>query len=323
MSRLNWDWVMMLSRFCKRPVFSVFSLLFLFWPGLPGAEQVTLGDCRQLQEVQEKFNGTLEYSDALLWKIEKEGHGPSHIFGTIHVSDPGIVDLPEPVSSTLNTSESFVMEALPEQEEIEKLKQMMDFEDGRTLKDFLDEKLFYKTADILSTYQISREEAMFMKPWAAFLVMNYPAEQGLPLDLQLLNIAWQNGAKIHGLESLSEQGDVFNSLQIDTQIRFLLDTVCNYEIVSRDFEKMKSLYLERDLKGLFDYSNKYTFSEEPIYKELIRKLLIDRNYVMVERMQSALKSGNAFIAIGAMHLPGREGVLALLEKHGYTITSVY
>ncbi|MBI4006546.1 MAG: TraB/GumN family protein, partial [Gammaproteobacteria bacterium] len=144
-----------------------------------------------------------------------------------------------------------------------------------------------------------------------------------PLDLQLLNTAQQNGAEVQGLESLSEQGNVFSSIEIEAQVQFLLDTVCNYEIINKDFEKMKSLYLERDLQGLFNYSNQYSFSEEQIYKNLIRKLLIDRNYIMVDRMQSVLETGNAFIAIGAMHLPGEEGVLALLGRQGYKITSVY
>ena len=45
--------------------------------------------------------------------------------------------------------------------------------------------------------------------------------------------------------------------------------------------------------------------------------------MMTERMQQVLAGGNAFIAIGAMHLPGDDGVLSLLAKQGYTITAVY
>ena len=56
---------------------------------------------------------------------------------------------------------------------------------------------------------------------------------------------------------------------------------------------------------------------------LIKKILVDRNYTMTERMQPMLESGNAFIAIGAMHLPGEEGVLSLLAKNDYEISLVY
>ncbi len=55
----------------------------------------------------------------------------------------------------------------------------------------------------------------------------------------------------------------------------------------------------------------------------MKRLLTDRNYIMADRMQSILQKGNAFIAIGAMHLPGEEGVLSLLNKQGYKIHSVY
>lgn len=48
-----------------------------------------------------------------------------------------------------------------------------------------------------------------------------------------------------------------------------------------------------------------------------------RNSRMVERMQDYLHKGNAFIAIGALHLPGEKGVLHLLEQKGFTVTAIY
>jgi hypothetical protein len=44
---------------------------------------------------------------------------------------------------------------------------------------------------------------------------------------------------------------------------------------------------------------------------------------MVDRMQPFLDAGGAFIAIGAMHLPGDDGVLSLLANKGYEISAVY
>ncbi len=86
---------------------------------------------------------------------------------------------------------------------------------------------------------------------------------------------------------------------------------------------MKQLYIERDLKGLFIYSQKYTVPGDKVYDELMDKLLTQRNRKMAQRMQAQLQAGEAFIAIGAMHLPGEEGVLNLLEQQDYTIKLVY
>ncbi len=122
---------------------------------------------------------------------------------------------------------------------------------------------------------------------------------------------------------MREQIDIFDTMTLDKQVKLLSDTACHYEIVEADFEKMKSLYIARDLAGLYAYSQRYSQSDDDLYNELIKKLLIDRNYTMAERMQPMLKNGNAFIAIGAMHLAGEEGVLSLLANNEYEISLVY
>ena len=50
--------------------------------------------------------------------------------------------------------------------------------------------------------------------------------------------------------------------------------------------------------------------------------ICDRNHVMAERAAPILTKGNVFIAVGALHLPGEEGVVALLQKQGFKITPV-
>ena len=314
---------MMPPDFFKLGRYLLATIGLLVWSCCIRADQVTHEDCRPLQPASKKLAEPLEYSDAVLWKVSRDGQEDSYIFGTIHVSDARITTLPQSVSDALNNAGVYVMEALPEPEESLKFSQMMFFDDGTTLRNYLDDTLFDRTAAILQDYQLSSESVVYMKPWAAFLIMNYPAEAGAPLDLQLLDIAKRNNAEVHGLETLSEQGDVFGDMALDAQVQLLLDTLCNYDDINKDFETMKSLYLERDLQGLFEYSNKYSFSEEKVYQDLIKRLLTDRNHRMVDRMQSYLVKGDAFIAVGAMHLPGKEGVLSLLAGQGYEITSLY
>lgn len=296
--------------------------VLLLWSCLVHAEPARESDCRPAQLLAQA-DTQLDYADAILWKISMDNRKPSYIFGTIHVSDPKITTLPAVVRKKLDSTSVFAMEALPDLEEVERFSRMMFFNDGTTLQDFLDRDLLHRTNIILSHYNLSPLSVPQLKPWAAFLIMNYPAEEGTPLDLQLLAIARQNGAELHGLETLTEQGNVFSNFDLDTQVRLLLDTVCNYDILNNDFEIMKSLYLARDLNALYSFSNKYSFSQEEIYQDLIKKILTDRNKIMVDRMQSILAKGDAFIAIGALHLPGSDGVLSLLDSLGYRITSVY
>jgi len=286
------------------------------------AKELISEHCKPLVESQSSTED-VRHSKGLLWKINKEDKETSYLFGTIHVSDTEITTLPDVVDRALHESDQFVMEALPDFEQMLLLSKMMFFSDGQRLSEFVDTTIYDKTTEILSSYQLGPDAVSIMKPWAAFLMMNYPPDQGEPLDLVLLSLAQQNGAAVAGLESLKEQGEIFNQLSLDEQVKLLTDTVCHYDIVEKDFAIMKSLYLKRDLGGLYSYAQRYSMNDEPIYKKLMQKLIVDRNNTMVERMQPMLEKGNSFIAIGAMHLTGEEGVLTLLEKQGYSVSAIF
>ena len=285
--------------------------------------KLTSSDCRVIEETPSDKKPVARFSDAVLWKVSKAGRPPSYVFGTIHVSDPRITNLPEPVKSALNQSNIFVMEAVPTAEALLSFSQTMFYTDGTTLKEYLDDEFFHRTVKALSASQLPVEAVAVIKPWAAFLIMNFPANNTMPLDLKLFNIATSQGIKVIGLETLSEQAAVFNEMALDKQLRLLLDTVCNHDTFDEDIEEMKRLYLNKDLNGLLNAGLEHSAADEPVYKEFTKRLLTDRNKRMDERMQSALQEGNAFIAIGALHLPGDEGVLARLSQRGYKITAIY
>lgn len=297
-------------------------LLCLFALDSLQAKELISTQCEPLIENTSSIED-VQHSQGLLWKIVKEGAETNYLFGTIHVSDVEITTLPDVVDKALSDSDQFVMEVVPDLEQMMLFSQTMFFSDGQLLSEFVDNSVYERTKEILSFYHLGPDAVSVMKPWAAFLMMNYPPDQGEPLDLILLSLAKQNGATVTGLESLKEQGEIFSQLTIQEQAKLLTDTVCHYDIVKQDFTAMKSLYLKRDLGGLYNYAQRYSMSDEPVYERLMNMLIRDRNYTMTERMQVMLEKGSTFIAIGAMHLTGKEGVLALLEKQGYVVTAIY
>ena len=56
--------------------------------------------------------------------------------------------------------------------------------------------------------------------------------------------------------------------------------------------------------------------------EFEERVVTLRNHVMAERAGPILDRGNAFIAVGALHLPGEQGLVALLTQAGYTVSAV-
>ncbi|RME35848.1 MAG: TraB/GumN family protein, partial [Gammaproteobacteria bacterium] len=149
-----------------------------------------------------------------------------------------------------------------------------------------------------------------------------PADNGLPLDMVLLYRAREAGLSVAGLETLEEQAGVLEGLSLADQQELLRDTVCHYDRIRADQEALKRLYLQRDLAGLARYADRYV-SDSGSYDRLEKILLTDRNRRMADRMQDYLRRGDAFIAVGAMHLPGRRGLLRLLEQAGYRVEPVY
>ena len=314
------------GRGAARKILCLSMLLALFAVSVQSAqaedEPFIAEQCEPLLE-DRATNADIPYAQGLLWRISKGGKA-SHLFGTMHVSDTEITTLPAPVERALNESERFVMEALPEPGQA---YDMMFFADGDRLSNHVAAPIFERTKEILGVYRMPPEAVAAMKPWAAFLTMSYPLEQtSAPdeaLDLVLLSKAKQNGAEVAGLESLAEQAALFGQFTLAEQSKILTDTVCHYDLAWREFAELKSLYLRRDLGGLYRYSRRYTARGKPIYKRLMQALNADRNGKMVQRMRPMLDKGGAFIAIGALHLAGEEGVLALLEKQGYRLQSVF
>ena len=301
-----------------RNCFAIFLLLFLAG-SLLSAEL----DCRPLQIKEIPYPGPDEFGQGLLWKVTRENLPPSYVFGTIHVADRNVSAQLDKIRDLLADSEVFIMEAIPEPGGIALLRQMMFFNDGTKLQDVISADLYAKTLAVLSAYHLRETDVSAMKPWAAYLTMSYPADMGLILDQQLLRLARETEVTAGGLESMVEQGNLFNSFSLADQVRLLTDAVCHRELLVDDFAKMISLYMDGDLAGLFSYGQRYSFSDNTLYETLTEKLLTRRNHLMVERMRPALERGKAFIAVGALHLPGEEGVLALLEQHDFEITRVF
>ena len=82
-------------------------------------------------------------------------------------------------------------------------------------------------------------------------------------------------------------------------------------------EAMMDYYREKDLDMLDSLT---TLSSSETY---LKAMLYDRNTDMVKSMDSIMKTGSLFAAIGAAHLPGKNGVIEALKTKGYTVNPVY
>jgi uncharacterized protein YbaP (TraB family) len=142
--------------------------------------------------------------------------------------------------------------------------------------------------------------------------------------MALYNQAAAAGKRVYGLETIAEQVGAMETMSIELQVAMLRDAVAQHHQLDQIIEQLINAYLRRDLKALETISYVVMQNGDDRVAAIFNTEVVDRrNYRMLERMQPRLREGNAFIAVGALHLPGDNGLLNLLRNKGYRVSPVY
>ena len=264
-------------------------------------------------------------SRGLLWEITQPGIPASYLFGTIHSEDPEVLQLAVPVQMAFDASQDVVLEVLLDMEAMMLSSTSMLMTDGRSLKEITGGDLFARAAAAMQERGVPEMMTEHMQPWAVAVTLSMPASAtGQVLDMELYEYALQGGKQVHGLETIQEQLDVFNTMPLDEQVLLLKDAVDHFREVDALYTDLLAAWKQRDLARLVAINETAMADGDRQFTDRFqRRLVTQRNYLMVERMQPYLKQGKAFVAVGALHLPGEEGLLNLLEKRGYTVRALY
>jgi len=267
----------------------------------------------------------IDKGHGLLWEVSGEGAGSAYLFGTIHSEDPGVLQLAEPVQQAFEASQAVVLEMLLDVDAMVYSSTAMLMMDGRTLSGIVGQPLFSRISRAIQSRGIPEVVLDRMQPWAAAVTLSMPApETGQVLDAMLYKNALQQGKAVYGLETVQEQLHVFESMSEADQVILLKDAVENFSAMDAMHAELLAAYKQRDLNGLMAISEaSMQTGDQRLADEFQQHLIVDRNHRMAERMRQYLQQGKAFIAVGALHLPGEEGLLNLLEQRGYTVRRVY
>jgi uncharacterized protein YbaP (TraB family) len=273
----------------------------------------------------------LRHGQGLLWQIEGGAAAPSYLFGTMHSADPEIATPPATVAERLHQARSLTVEVVMNLETAMSLARAMVLTDGRTLEGIVGPELFGQVSEVGAGYGLRPQQLKLFKPWALMAMFSLPpaemaraAQGGKALDEVLQIEAKARGTAIHALESAEEQIAVLQSPPEADQVALLRQVVVGYGELEALFARMRSAYLARDLAALYRLMQEQSAGTDPHLMDSFVDNLIDRrNRLMVERMATRLAEGNAFIAVGALHLPGDQGILHLLELQGYQVRPLY
>jgi uncharacterized protein YbaP (TraB family) len=308
-------------------------------PGCHGSSLVDkLRDTGKLAEVEAKATA-VPNGAGKLFRIEKAGLEPSFLFGTMHLTDPRVLTLSGPAETAFDAAKTLVIETtdvLDQKKAMATLllhPEILSLPSGKTLSDYLDPKEKTVVEAALAKRGIPYSTIQTLQPWFTSVSFMLPAcetdrkQTGTPvLDVELAKRAKAAGKGVEGLETSEEQLAALAGIPLDVQAESLVATLQVENRMPDIMETMIALYLKGQIATIMPAieaavpNGSLVVGSSEGEAAFEAKVVTDRNIRMEHRMQPILDKGGAFVAVGALHLPGEKGIVALLRQDGWTVT---
>jgi hypothetical protein len=257
----------------------------------------------------------------LLYKIEGNNlQKPSYIYGTIHIMPKKDFVISDSIKSAFKSCMELAMEVdlnmnLKTQLEIVKLimlpegKTIADItskENSERIRNFCLDSLNWKESKYNKT---SRFQPFFLSS----LITQELIGKSKSYEIEFKKLAKKNKMSMSGLETIQFQMNLLSEVSNEEQIKMLL---LGLTTDNSEFNKLLENYLKKDINQLV------TLMNTDLSPEFYSDLIVKRNQKWIPIITELIQKKSTFIAVGAAHLPGKEGVLNLLKEAGYTIISI-
>ncbi|MDT8953883.1 TraB/GumN family protein [Aeromonas caviae] len=263
-------------------------------------------------------------ADPAFYRINK-GSEQHWLLGSIHAGKPSLYPLPDPVERAWQQSRALVMEVDMthiSQAQWQEMGAITRLVDGKTLKDHLPIDLYRRT--LIAAGQNGLNESMLapLRPWFAAITLTQAALERtgfrgeFGVDQHFAKRANDGGKPIVGLETLLEQLGYLASVG-DNQTLMLESTLDELPELEKGFTEVMAAWQNGDQATLINLL-KEEMAPPKLQAWLEQTLLAERNRNWVKKWQSL--PNESFIVVGALHLYGEHGLLALLEQQGWRIT---
>lgn len=261
---------------------------------------------------------------SLLWEISgKKVKSPAYIFGTMHLIPNEDFLFPETLQQKVKESEVLVMEIGGVAEQM-KIMHMMTLDTGSVFDYFTPpqlDSLFEYTEKELG-YDEAKMRLVFskMKPFILMQLFTKETfgENPQSYEMSLEKIAKTEELEIIGLETVEEQVSFFDKLSMSDQVNMIMKALRSEEDGELETRKLIDIYLSQNVDEIYNYTVEAGMSSPTFEEDFLNK----RNKDWIAPIQKIIRKNKAFIAVGAAHLGGPQGIIKLLKTEGYTLTPV-
>ena len=265
-------------------------------------------------------------ASALLYKIEGKGlKKPSYVFGTVHLICEKDMFKAETMKTYLDQTNQLLLEMdLGDPAVLKKVTEGSFLREGQTVKQLLKPADYAKLDAVFKSYLgMSFDSLGSYKPIiSSSLFLVSPKILGCQTpkgyDTELSAAAASRKLPVGGLETAEEQIAMLDSQPLSDQLKWLTDIANNPQKPIDEFHKINELYFAQDSDGLYDLVAG-GMKESGMSQA---KMLGERNIRWIPAIEKAITETPSFIAIGAGHLGGKNGVVSLLRARGYKLTAI-
>lgn len=268
------------------------------------------------------------YENALLWEVSgKNLPQSSYLFGTFHLLNSSYVDSLAVVGEKFKSAQTIVGEMIMDS------SMTMQMMQASLMKETTLDKLLkpedYQLADAymkeLSDNKYSLALFNSLKPMIVQILLMHlewgKMNPGQTDATKMMDIYFQEQAKtdgkmVVGLETMQDQiTALFDQFTPQRQADMLVETVKKKGQDQSELLKMTNCYRAQDLTCITTMMyNNGTYKPEEI-----NRLLDDRNKKWMLKLPELMQAQSCFVAVGAGHLVGENGLIGLLRKQGYTV----
>lgn len=264
--------------------------------------------------------------NSLLWEISgKNLKKPSYLFGTYHYAGKDFIDTMKVLNEKLNQADIIVGELIIDSTLTSKLVPFMVMVDN-SLDKLLTPTEYQGVANYLK--KISGQDLkMFniMKPVTIQMtILQFTAPRSNisatnpALDQYIQEYGKANQKIVIGLETAEDQALVLFGSSLARQKELLLKSIIDEKKNKKEGERLYASYIAQNLDELEKVFLKYNDSTQ----EEIDQLLKNRNTKWMAQLPDLMQNGSLFIAVGAGHLVGQDGLIKQLKAQGYEVMPV-
>ncbi len=274
--------------------------------------------------------GQEQISKSLLWEISNaHTNQKSYLYGTIHVQDQRVFAFGDSVMICFEHCQQYAGEIVVDNIDAKTLAPQLLLPKGQSLKGLIGKSYFKKIKIHLRQHRMGRYGLVVnkIKPFMVIALLsqaNLPKENSLILDDYLQQLARKKKMQVVGLESVAEQMDAVNKIPLEKQATMLKLTIDSLSNTKQDkdkgYEEMLKIYLDQDIEQLQAFAE--SDDDDGLSTEFVNHILLERNNRMAERVIGLIQSKKTFVGVGAAHLAGKEGIIALLKSKGYTLRPI-